>query len=189
MSPTLVRRQVLWGHSQIPQITLALHPDCLLAWKQFCGCRWGFLRRETFKNVLFQSWVNVMIISFAWVIVSGLADCSGAGVQSRRTREDQAARLLFVGYIWKDWRSSERYHLSISFTPCVFNFNEQGEALRVWTKGSTAVSSFLLEHSVHCETYIRAWWRVGDFNISSLKLGGTSCRSFKYFKKKNLSKL
>lgn len=91
-SPTLARQRVLWGHSQIPQITLALHSDCPLAWKQFCGCRWkregeGFLRRHMFWNVLFQSWVNVMIISFAWVIVSGLANrfwCWGAEWENKR---------------------------------------------------------------------------------------------------------
>ena len=54
----------------IPRTTLALHPDCLLAWKQLCGCRWkkegGSQKRNVqkcFISVLSKCYDNFICVS------------------------------------------------------------------------------------------------------------------------------
>lgn len=74
-----------------------------------------------FKNVLFRPWVNVMIISFAWVIVSALADCSGPELQS--SREDEGG--TYVVY-WIDFKGALKKY-DLSFTPGMFRVGEEGK--------------------------------------------------------------
>lgn len=158
-SPTLARRQVLWGHSQIPQITLGFHSDCPLAWKQFCGCRWkeeGVSQKKHVLKCSVSVWVNVMTISFACVIMSGLADRFWCWDAKRENRDDQAACLLFTGSFWKDWSNSESYNLSISLIVCMFKYSEQGKALRLWTERAPQQCPPFCWNSVHLRTSIRA---------------------------------
>lgn len=136
-SPTSARWQVLWGHSQIPQITPPLPSDYPLAWKQFCGRRW---REEGVSQKTYVLKWSVSVLSKCYDNFICMSNCvcswkqfSDAGVQSGRTREDSAARLLFIGSVWKAGSSSERYHLSIFSMPHMLKFGEPGETFKLWT--------------------------------------------------------
>lgn len=140
-SPTLARQRVLWGHSQIPQITLALHSDCPLAWKQFCGCRW---KREgegvSQKTYVLKCSVSVLSKCYDnFICVSNCVwSCKPFLVLGCRVGEQE--RIRQHGYCLLD--HFERTGRVVKYTicpflshPAMFKFGEKGEALRLWTKG------------------------------------------------------
>lgn len=129
--------------------------------------------------MLFQSWINVMIISLAWVIVSGLADCSGAELQSQRTKEDQDVCLLFIGRLWKNQRSSERGLVHFLHTLHA-QFSKQP-----WDCGqrdSRSCSPFFWNtvFDIGCWGNIRTGWQVGDLIIL---FQNTWLKKIQWFKK------